>query len=246
MALDKMPDLMRLKSQLLTSSLSQKNQSLFQVIDQLIDYIKQGNDIANANFGTISNAISGSGSSSIINKPTGISGFPSIEGLDGIDGLDGMPGNPGSAGSPGLIGRTGQQGIPGIDGIDGVDNFGPIVYDNNKLTIRYGPWTPFDASGAGLALVVANGLYIKIGPQITLSWQVVYPATASILPAVIGGVPFNAAVNSAQAVGYRAGAVADLNVLVTGTTIVFGTAGGFLTNAQMTNANIVGSGSYSN
>lgn len=59
---DLVPQLDRLKAQLLTSGISQKNQPLFQVINQLIDAVRQG-------FGDITGAtgISGGGSGGLSN-----------------------------------------------------------------------------------------------------------------------------------------------------------------------------------
>lgn len=52
-----LPNLDRLKAQLQTSNLSQTNQPLFQVINQLIDSVKQGINQVNANIETINNAV---------------------------------------------------------------------------------------------------------------------------------------------------------------------------------------------
>lgn len=53
-----------------------------------------------------------------------------------------------------------------------------------------GPWTPIDASGAGLTFAAATGWWVRQGNMVTLFGQVTYPATASGIAAVIGGFPF--------------------------------------------------------
>jgi hypothetical protein len=57
-----------------------------------------------------------------------------------------------------------------------------------------GTWTPTDQSGAGLSLTVTGtSTYIKVGRTCTVTTYVTWPATASVLDAVIGGLPFTAA-----------------------------------------------------
>jgi hypothetical protein len=108
----------RLKSQLLTSGLQQKDQPLFQVINQLIGALSDTAQVA---------ASGGSGGGTI--GPPGPAGKdgPFIIGSDGQDGHDGINGQPGPQG---FRGATGPQGSPGLpvrfptDGIDGIDGFG--------------------------------------------------------------------------------------------------------------------------
>ncbi|MGY2052425.1 hypothetical protein [Methylobacterium sp. JK268] len=50
-------------------------------------------------------------------------------------------------------------------------------------------WTPVDASGAGLALNVANANYIKRGKTCTVTFALTYPTTANAAWPVIGGIP---------------------------------------------------------
>jgi hypothetical protein len=57
-----------------------------------------------------------------------------------------------------------------------------------------GTWTPVDTSGASLTLTnEATATYTKIGRQVTASFWVKYPVTASGAGATIGGLPFTSA-----------------------------------------------------
>ena len=53
-----------------------------------------------------------------------------------------------------------------------------------------GTWTPIDSSGAGLTFITSEGRYTKIGRQVTVNLYVVYPSTADVSSAKIGGLPF--------------------------------------------------------
>jgi len=101
------PQLDRLKSQLLTSGLQDRNQALFQVINQLIDAVRQGVNTLNDNITTISSSSGGGGTTTII-------GGGNIMPRDGEDGEDGLT-IPGPQGKQGPIG---PQGVPGLDGTD--------------------------------------------------------------------------------------------------------------------------------
>ncbi len=145
----------RLKSQLLTSGLSQQNQPLFQVINQLIDYLRSTIDLA----ATAAAASSGSGSTvnqyiqQILledgggggDEATPIPGAVGPTGVPGAQGVDGQPGpilflnEPedadwfppimGPQGNPGAQGATGAAGPPGFaeDGVDGDAGAGLVI-----------------------------------------------------------------------------------------------------------------------
>ena len=54
-----------------------------------------------------------------------------------------------------------------------------------------GTWTPTDASGAGLTLTQdAQATYTRVGRMVSVQWAVLYPTTASVLDAGLGGLPF--------------------------------------------------------
>jgi len=83
----KQPKLERLKSQLLITGLQNKDNPLFQVINQLIGAVKQLQDAFLAQIAAISSSISNISNVSIIG-----SGPPGMDGVDGIDGIDGING----------------------------------------------------------------------------------------------------------------------------------------------------------
>ena len=143
----KFPPVDRLKAQLLGSGLQQQNTPLFQVINQLIDAVRQICQVTQQEIDDIGGG--GSGPPSIINTTTilgtpyfdsgaegdGESGPPGPAGIDGIqgpqgspgigipglDGEDGIDGETGPQGPPGLTGGQGPIGLPGMAGIDGID-----------------------------------------------------------------------------------------------------------------------------
>jgi hypothetical protein len=127
----------RLKSQLLSSGIQQENIALFQIINQLIDYLR----ITTFNIKAISGSSGSGGLGSTFLTKNKESGLPSslqvlagsgIQFNDtqgkrvisaaipfGIDsnepGEEGLPGNPGGIGPRGLQGIQGMMGIPGLD-----------------------------------------------------------------------------------------------------------------------------------
>jgi Collagen triple helix repeat (20 copies) len=140
----------RLKAQLLTSGLSQKNQPLYQVINTLIDAVRQslvgvqnitgtgggsGSGLANATYLTeipegglpqSRQLIAGQGIT-IQHTPTGRTVIHSAiplggdGGEGGEDGPPGPPGRDGIAGPAGPTGSSGQSTFYAFDGEDGVD-----------------------------------------------------------------------------------------------------------------------------
>lgn len=141
----------RLKSALLTSGLSQQNNALFQVINQLID-ATTGTAAATATILGTPGGGSGGGSitgatylttdSEILTLPNSkqlvagpgiqfndVSGRRTISAAlpmvrDGEDGADGMTGPPGP---PGIVGPIGPIGPPGMDGVCDCCSCLPIV-----------------------------------------------------------------------------------------------------------------------
>ena len=110
-------DLNRLKAQLLTSGLQQKDPPLYQVINSLIQQV-EGIIASIANI-----AISGGSSTTIIQS--GVMGPPGMMGNDGEDGLIGPPGAKGEKGDIGATGVTGPTtiGPMGLNGEDGLMGF---------------------------------------------------------------------------------------------------------------------------
>jgi|SanBayMetagenome_1026888.scaffolds.fasta_scaffold04319_2 hypothetical protein len=109
-----------------------------------------------------------------------------------------------------------------------------------------GTWTPTDASGAGLTLTV-NGtqFYTRVGRVITVSFNISYPATASVSAAIIGSLPFNsvAANQGGIIIGPSSTTVAFVNGSLNQFSIVT-PANVAVTNATLSGQNIFGSLTY--
>ena len=106
------PQLDRLKAQLLTSGLSQKNNALFQVINQLIDALRQGINELEGQITVINTPAPGSGGGTIV---SGI-GAPLGDISSSDESNDDW--NWGPQGKQGIQGIQGLQGPPGMDGED--------------------------------------------------------------------------------------------------------------------------------
>lgn len=85
-----------------------------------------------------------------------------------------------------------------------------------------GTWTPADASGAGLTLVGAVGLYTKIGNMVFASAELTYPVTVNGANSKIGGLPF--ASNSGSG-AVRQGSLTYSNSAGNANKILLGAAG---------------------
>lgn len=153
----------RLKAQLQTTGLQQKNFQLYQIISQLIDFQRQSIDLTTKGLASVNTTIINSnppvtqiiqgdliGIDGIdgIDGETGIKGndgvrgndglsIPGIDGEDGLDGIDGISGKDGINGIDGIIGRDGLS-ISGLDGIDGEDGISDIPGPSG-LTGQQGP-----------------------------------------------------------------------------------------------------------
>jgi hypothetical protein len=76
-----------------------------------------------------------------------------------------------------------------------------------------GTWTPSDQSGAGLTLGINGATYTKIGRLVTCNMAITYPVTASILTAIVGGLPFTSgSYGSATVQGYIAATTAVITM----------------------------------
>lgn len=163
----------RLKAQLLTSGLQQRDQPLYQVINQLIGFLRDsindidgqlnpggsggggvGSGLAGQSYVTAGNDFSTLPNSRQLIAGNGI-GFNNAGRLltisanlptviDGIDGVDGLPG---PQGIDGLQGIEGLIGPPGIDGITSEEYEVPFMQINEILPLD-GDWIdiPFDAA----------------------------------------------------------------------------------------------------
>ena len=100
-----------------------------------------------------------------------------------------------------------------------------------------------DQSGAGLT-IGGGGVYVKVGKLVTVQGQILFPATANGLAAVIGGLPFTSPSNSALAVGFS-DIDLRLDIPAASTTIVpRSPANVQQSNGAISGANIVFSGLY--
>jgi len=106
------------------------------------------------------------------------------------------------------------------------------------------PWTPVDASGAGLVFSVSTAIYTRINHLVAVTLNMSYPASASGAAAVIGGLPF--AANGASGL-YTAYGIARVFHIGAGSKTVLvlnGTTGAQYTNAQMSGAVVTLAGIY--
>lgn len=102
------PSLDRLKAQLLTSGLSEKNQPLFQIINQLIDNMRQGLNQLQSSITSLTPSGGGT-SGTVITNGSGMM----VTDFSEQNSSDGFPGIPGPQGLRGPIGPIGP---PGVDG----------------------------------------------------------------------------------------------------------------------------------
>lgn len=110
-----MINLKRLKATLLISGLQQKDQPLFQVINQLIDALQEFVNEVSAALGP------GGGGGTVNNITNNILQLMEQAGISSGDDII-IPGPPGANGTSGTNGRDGLT-IPGMDGMDGQDQF---------------------------------------------------------------------------------------------------------------------------
>ena len=113
-----------------------------------------------------------------------------------------------------------------------------------------GTWTPNDASGAGLTFTTPSGNYVKIGKFVQFTAFLVYPATADVSNAKIGGLPFTVQAgvpggSAKDAYPSVAGVPLYLYVRESATNIeLFLQNGAAQTNVGMTGATMFISGTY--
>lgn len=158
---------------------------------------------------------------------------PPRQGQIGPRGRPGFPGATGATGAPGAQGARGANGVAGRRGWPGA---GVSFYER--------PFTPTDASGAALAFASATGLYCLQGPLVTFNLVVAYPVTVDVSAAVLGGLPMTVGASSwALAVGLSPVAAQAIALTAT-TTIPLRYLGTDITNAQLSGATVIISGSY--
>jgi hypothetical protein len=108
-----------------------------------------------------------------------------------------------------------------------------------------GTWVPADGSVAGLVLTITKATYTKVGRLVHFRLHVTYPATASGAASLISGLPFTTdGVHSAAV--YTSGAGGATVCQVAGTSInIYAPGSVAITNANLSGAFVVISGSYS-
>lgn len=108
-----------------------------------------------------------------------------------------------------------------------------------------GDWTPVDASGAALVLVVTYAKYTKIGNVVSINCKFAYPVTADVTAASTGGLPFTTINTAQQGIGLvttvAAGQRLLLGAAVTTMTWNFFTA---VTNTTLSNSTNFVHGTY--
>lgn len=192
-----MIDFARLKSNLKTSGLQETNQALFQIINQLIEFIQQFQVGTNDSITNLESNLSET-INNITNNSTG--GSVGMMGMDGIDGEEGIsiPGPMGSRGPQGIqgipgtpggpAGPMGVAGPPGIDGEEGIENFiflpgsggsgGSGSGGNVTTTGAYGS----EPSGSeGDLYFTNNSPYLeRKNASIWVPWGPIYPFTKPV------------------------------------------------------------------
>lgn len=113
----------------------------------------------------------------------------------------------------------------------------PSADANTLDDYEEGDFTLTDASGAGLAITTSYAKYTKIGRSVAIQARFAYPATASGLGALTGGLPFTSNAAGYQHLGLASTVAAGQRVVITAgaTTIEWQLF------AAVTNANISGS-----
>lgn len=112
----------RLKSQLLTTGLQTKDNGLFQIINQLIDTLREGINQNTEQIRGVTIDYQQAIDAAVAND---VGKYILLDGEPGEDGVMGPPGKDGIVGRDGVIGRDGLT-IPVLDGEDGMDGF-PVI-----------------------------------------------------------------------------------------------------------------------
>lgn len=114
---------------------------------------------------------------------------------------------------------------------------GPVTSVGNATTIAANrvPWTPNDASGAGLTLTINSANQVTSGSQVTVTMDITYPVTVDVSPAAIGNLPSTVFANATGVSGFCTAAT-ELHGLASGGTTqiaLFKVGGVQYTNAQL-------------
>lgn len=110
-----------------------------------------------------------------------------------------------------------------------------------------GSWVPADASGAGLAITIVSARKLKTARKAFVSFDIVYPVTASGAAAKISGLPFmSGSGQGGLVVAYNPCAFYISVLLRNGATQVefFKLGGVAVINSELSGKNIVVAGTY--
>jgi len=106
------------------------------------------------------------------------------------------------------------------------------------------PWTPIDASGAGLVLTVQQANYCRIGRLVAVWCTFSYPANSNGVAAVTGGLPFVIAATSGLYTTYGTSQIAHLGAARYDIQFFDLMNGAARTNAQLSGAFVSLAGLY--
>ena len=106
-----------------------------------------------------------------------------------------------------------------------------------------GTWTPV---GNGITLSAASGRYVRIGSQVTLFFEIVFPTTADTSVAQVSGLPFSASTNfrNGAAIGFTTDTTGNVLVAYNSLIQIYNTSGAQTTNASNSTKQYYGSLSY--
>ncbi len=152
--------------------------------------------------------------------------------------------------------KTGASGVT-LDGVtlkdgnvvlangNGIDFSATSGTGTSELFDDYeeGTWTP---AGNGVTLTLnTTASYIKVGTLVTVFWDVSWPSTANASAANVTGLPFTVLSGGGSAVGYTTSGL-EVHYNVGGGTALaaYLNTAAVVTNAQMSGARIIASGSY--
>lgn len=209
---DKLPDLNRLKSQLLTSGVSQQNNALFQVINQLINYLAMTQQILSAQISGISPP-----SPSPPAVPTNIlqMGNPFLEQISEAEvALIGQPQLTSPAPSSGIIGSPG--GLMPVEREPDIEVPLPLPFLNfPNLFYAEGSWTPtitFGGGSTGITYDSNLGRWLRIGRFVYLVGFIDMSAKGSSTGnAAVAGMPFSIATVALTGASYFFSMVAGID-----------------------------------
>jgi len=105
-------------------------------------------------------------------------------------------------------------------------------------------WVPVDVSGAGLAFVVQNARYVRIGSLVALFVTMSYPSTSSGAAAKVGNLPVASAATSGLYTTYGVPHTVHLSAGDTVLQLFSPTTGGPRTNAELSGSLVSWAGVY--